>query len=174
MSTRAKRTGSRRLALDANLLILWVTGLYKRDDVGRTKPTGAYKPEQFDQLDELLLPYIESPLSQIVVTPNVVTECSNLLDSSRPKDGKSPRGQVLKELIAQKAVVVEDYVPSAKAMSLDEYRYLGVSDCALLSLVDEKTALLTEDAELAYKAMVINRDSKCFGQIREDIHGRQR
>ena len=174
MSRRAKRTGSRRLALDANLLILWVTGLHNRDDVGRTKRTSAYHPEQFDQLDSLLVPYIESPLGQIVVTPNVVTECSNLLDDSRPKDGKSPRGQVLKELIAEKAVVVEDYVPSAKAMSLDEYRYLGVSDCALLSLVDEETSLLTEDTELAYKAMVINRDSKCFGQIREDIHGRQR
>lgn len=148
--------------------------MYNRDDVGRTKRTGSYKPEQFDQLDSILLPYIKSPLGEIVVTPNVVTKCSNLLDDSRPKNGKSPRGQVLKELIAEKAIVVEDYVPSAQAMSLDEYRYLGVSDCALLSLVDERTALLTEDTSLAYKAMAINRDSKCFGRIREDIHGRKR
>ena len=58
MSRRAKHTGSRRLALDANLLILWVTGLHNRGDVGRTKRNGACHPEQFDQLDSLLLPYI--------------------------------------------------------------------------------------------------------------------
>ena len=174
MSKRVKRTGSKRLVVDSNLLILWVTGLCKRDDVGKTKRTKSYGPEQFDQLDAILSEYVKNDLCHIVVTPNVITECSNLVDDSRPKSGTSPRGQILKRLIDEEIIDIKQYVASKEAMKLDEYRYLGVTDCTLLSLIDDNTALLSDDTELVYKAMVVNPDSQCFGRIREDIHGRKR
>jgi hypothetical protein len=174
MSKQTKHTGLKRLVLDANLLILWVTGLYRREDVGKTKSTRSYGPEQFDQLDSILSEYVKNDLRQIVVTPNVVTECSDLVDDSRPKNGKSPRGQMLKKLIDDGLIAVEEYVASKDAMQLDEYRFHGVTDCTLLHLIDDRTALFTDDTDLAYRAMAINPDSQCFGRIREDIHGRNR
>ena len=80
-----------------------------------------------------------------MVTPNVVTECSDLFS-----DGADAREKAwLKAFLdAKDAVRVEAYVPSRDAAGLAQYEYLGIADCSLLSLIDDDTVLLTTDAKL--------------------------
>lgn len=153
----------RRVVLDANLLLVAVIGRDHADKLGSLKHVKEYMPADYPLLRQMVSQY-----DQIVLTPNVMTECSDLLkDSAVEQDAKS----CLRELAiwsgAKKSrLVVEDYVPSAIAATMNQYSYLGIADCALLSLVDQSTALVTVDHKLAAAAAERNPASVNFNYLR--------
>src|SRR5947209_19181035 len=60
--------------LDSNLLVLFMAGMSSREYIGRHRRLRDYSEEDFDLLVEFI-----RPMSALVVTPNILTETSNLL-----------------------------------------------------------------------------------------------
>lgn len=151
-----------RAILDANMLIVYSIGKKHPEMLGSQKRVKEYIPEDFDLLVQLV-----EGVDQIVLTPNAVTECSDLFkDSNFENDAKD----ALKDLIqSPSCIVVEEYVPSSDAVSSPQYKFLGVADCAMLELVDSETFLISADGALSREAAKINPRSINFNHYRSYV-----
>lgn len=153
---------STRLVVDANLLVLLVVGMKRPDLIGKDKHIKDFSPSDYDLLCGAL-----SGLSELLVTPNVVMECSNLIGD---KESEAFARDSLRRLLESDEVLVsENYVRSVGAAQRNEYKYLGVADCANLCLLDKRTALLTCDNKLADAAKRINPEPENFNHLRSFI-----
>lgn len=138
----------RRVVLDANMLVLLAYGTIDRNALGRKRRVRAYMPEDIDIVHSVIARF-----SQMVVTPNVVTECSDLMPD---KGDKAEKTWLRLFLQASPEVSIEEYVPSRTIADRDEYLWLGIADCSLLSLIDSDTVLFTADGRLHDVAARIN------------------
>lgn len=147
-----------RVLLDANILLVLAYGSVDRESLGRKRRMREYSPDDYD-----LAVRIISQFRQAVVTPNVVTECSDLLS-----DNSDEREKLWLKTFLQTgdAVRVEEYVPSRDATNLPQYERLGVADCSLLSLIDKDTVLLTADLKLYLAAADVNPACMNFNHLR--------
>ena len=130
--------------VDANLLVLLVVGIFDRGLVGRHRRTRQFRAEDYD-----LLSHVVANVGTILVTPNTLTEASNLLGyHSEPQ-----RGQLMKTLRALLDDVEESFVPSKVAARQDAFPRLGLTDAGLLESISERKPLLTADADLYVTAL---------------------
>ena len=148
----------RAIIIDANLLLVYIVGCDHPERLGKAKHLKEYMPEDYGLLVSLL-----ERFDQIVITPNVVTECSNLLGDSHEHDEAK---RFLKRLV-ESAAVDERYVASERAVAMHQYWYLGVADCSLLNLVDGETVLVTMDGKLAHEALQVNQACINFNHLRD-------
>lgn len=129
----------RKALIDANLLTLLVVGAVSRDEVEKNKRTRKYDTDALDLLLMLVDDYDE-----ILATPNVFTETSNLITSFTGRYLQAARA-----IIAEKVTVwPEEYVASEDAVMVPEYLRLGLTDAGLLSLAVTGVELLTDDRDL--------------------------
>ena len=144
---------SRSVVLDANLLVLFVVGRSSRSHIARHKRLQQYDIAAYELLAERL-----AAVPHVVVTPNVLTEASNLL-SRGTEPARSEIMVTLQALIQNlgdsltRGGVDERYVPSAQAAARGEFVSLGLTDSAILESSDENTVLLTDDLELYLSAL---------------------
>lgn len=131
---------SKAIVLDSNLLLLYVIGSASRSLIATHKGIRAFSVEDFDLLAKML-----SDAATIIVTPNTVTETSNLLDRIKNSKHRNRANNVLKRLLE---FVGERYVPSTTAFNRPECRFLGVTDCIMLELALQGATLLTSDLDL--------------------------
>ena len=101
--------------------------------------------------DYELLVSLADPVERIFVTPNTLTETSNLLAQHREPE-RSRFFDILRYLIQEAEEVV---VASAKTSANDSFERLGLADAALLEVVTEDTPLVTVDLNL-YLAVLPN------------------
>lgn len=145
------------LALDTNVLILLAGGLVDPKLIGAHKRLKKLNHEDF----ELLLEYVRS-YRQIVVTPHVLAETSNLI--GQDDDQLSQRLRLkLGELIATQE---ERHTAAIKIVQHDVYPRLGVADCGLLSILDDRTELLTTDVATYLAALNVGLKAKNFNHDR--------
>ena len=130
--------------LDANLLVLLVVGSESRDLIAKHRRLEHYSVEDFDILVELL-----EVADQLFVTPNTLTETSNLVSQHREPE-RSLLMRRLQYLIHESEEVV---VASADASSISKFERLGLTDSALLEAATADTPLLTVDFDLYLAAM---------------------
>ena len=122
--------------VDSNLLVLLAVGGVDRDLVSRHRRSRRFTPDDYDRLLALL-----APLDKILVTPNTLTEASNLLSAS-----SDPRPMVyLRALIEDTEEIV---VASRTASRNRMFGRLGLTDAALLEVVSVETPLITVDFDL--------------------------
>lgn len=144
------------VAVDSNLMLLLVVGLASRDFIAKHKRLQAFTADDFDLLlSELAV------ASEVLVTPNVLTETSNLIDHI----ADPARTQVYERFrdLLSTATAIETHVPSLDAVHRSELPRLGLSDCALLELAARGIPLVTVDLHLylaaaakGYKALNFN------------------
>ncbi len=91
-----------------------------------------------------LLRIIE-PLKSVFVTPNILTEASNLLESRSDQRYLN----MLKKVVQSSEEIV---VASATAMQSRSFSRLGLTDAVLLDVVSKKRPLLTVDLDLFISA----------------------
>lgn len=130
--------------MDANLLVLLIVGRVGRDLISKHRRLQGYTVEDYDALAEL----IES-VERVFVTPNTLTETSNLLNQHGDPD-RSRFFHMLRLLIENAEEVV---VPGKVASSNSEFVRLGITDATLIEAVTEDTPLLTSDFNLYVAAM---------------------
>ena len=119
--------------LDTNILVLLIVGFVDSTQVGRGKTTSDFTIEQFEQLSFFL------DSRNIVVTPHIFTETSNLLK----------RDERCMVVLRRLMDTVEERSMDAKTVA-QHPRLLdvGVSDAVLLHLISPATPLLTNDRQL--------------------------
>jgi hypothetical protein len=142
----------RTILIDSNLMTLFIVGLYDRTFIVRHKNTASYSEKDFDKLSTILL-----RASSIVVTPNIVTETSNLL--AQCAEPIRSRLAILL-MIAMKPsehnrFAPERYVDSLKAFANSHYVRLGVADAASLEALDRETEIISSDWNLVSTALSI-------------------
>ena len=135
--------------IDANLLVLLVVGNVDQDLIAKHRRLRRkYTAEDYETLLDLLS---QTRQSQIYVTPNTLTEASNLLS----QHGEPERSWLFEELRALIEDSKEVVLASAQASSNSAFVRLGLTDAALLELVSSEIPLLTVDSIL-YDAVARN------------------
>lgn len=122
--------------IDANLLVLLVVGSVGREQIGKHRRTRIFAPRDFDRL----LSLVES-LDRVYVTPNTLTEVSNLLEN-RQDTRFLEKFRILVE--SSKEIVVASAVATANSA----FTRFGLTDTVLLEVVSAKRPLITVDLNL--------------------------
>jgi hypothetical protein len=125
--------------------LLYVVGLSSRDYVGTFRRTKVFSLSDYDLLLALL-----AEAAGLIVTPNTVTEVSNLLDRIGDPQKVAEINLTLRTLLG---ALGERYVASIETFARDECNALGVTDSVLLILASSNAVLITADFDL-YQAAV--------------------
>ena len=120
--------------LDANLFVLLVVGSVGRDLIAKHRRLRAYSAEDYEILIDLL-----DRVERVFVTPNTLTETSNLL-AQHAEPERSRFFDRLRFIIHESEEIV---VASAVASSNSAFNRLGLTDAALLEVVTPETPLVT-------------------------------
>ena len=104
------------LFIDANLIVLLVVGLVGRDLIARHRRTREFGVEDYDRLSQAI-----ARVGNIRVTPNTLTEASNLLG----QHGEPQRSRLLRMLRALIEQSPETVVASVEAARHDVFPRLG-------------------------------------------------
>ncbi len=129
----------RKLLVDTNILLLYVVGSLSLDRIARHKRTDTFTVEDYWLLCKLL-----DRFEGIVVTPNILTEVSNLLGQTDEKI----RGSLLILLQSLVRISEEHYVRSLEAVEAAEFPRLGLADASILACPTEGLTVLTDDIHL--------------------------
>jgi predicted nucleic acid-binding protein len=148
---------NKRLTLDANLVILLVVGNARRSFIKLHKKLTQYDDIDFDILRSILMKF-----SEVVLSPNVLTETSNLSLYVR----EPIKSEVASELSRIILRIQEHVVPSRIAIARPEYRRLGLTDAVLLEIASAGATLLTDDQALYAAAWKANLPALNFNHIR--------
>ena len=148
---------SKGLIIDSNLLLLFFVGLHDRTWIEKFKRTAQFTVEDF----ELLVDFIRQ-FKEVVTTPSILTEVSNLLgqlpDKLRYAFYAAIR-QGLKNLD-------EHYTPSQGLGDEKAFPKFGLTDTAILQAASGKYLVLTDDFRLAQYLLGQNVDVINFNHLR--------
>ena len=144
------------LLVDANLLVLWAVGAVSPALIARHKRLNAYVENDYKVLSDFMAGY-----DSIAVTPNALSEASNIARYI----AEPARSKVAMILARIAETSKEFYVPSARAVARNEYRYLGLTDAAMLEVMD--VHLLTDDLDLLVAAESQGKTCFYFTHLRE-------
>lgn len=152
---------TREILLDSTVFILLLVGSTDRSFITKHKylRDSAYSEEDFD----LLLDFVGSA-KQLVVTPHVLAETSNLAKRIY-QPAREEIYSALREITETLAEVGE---ASTVAMKRAEFVRLGLTDAALLDVASRGTAtLLTDDLDLYLAASYAGYSAVKFTHLRE-------
>lgn len=129
--------------------------------IGKHKNLRVFATEDYDVLLQLI-----SHASRILVTPNTLTEASNLVSQIGDPDRARIR-EALRKIVDE---AEEHYVPSRTAAARREFPWLGLTDAALLELSTQSVTILTVDSVLHRDALSLGLDSVNFNHIRDQYY----
>ena len=127
------------LLIDANLLVLLVAGRTDPGLIAKHRRLTEFTADDYDHLTNLVLQF-----GKVLVTPNTLTEASNLLAQHRDPERSRIFG-MLKFLIEDTEEIVIASVDAARNSSFER---LGLTDAALLEAISDATPLVTVDLDL--------------------------
>ena len=130
---------SRGIFVDANLLVLLVVGSTDARLIAKHRRLREFGPDDYERLVAMV-----SRAAHVLVTPNTLTEASNLLAQHREPE-RSRFFDTLKSLIELSKEIV---VTSINASRNSHFHRLGLTDAALLEVVSRETPLVTVDLDL--------------------------
>ena len=130
--------------LDSNLLVLLVVGSVDAAIIPRHRRLEDYTVADFETLRAIL-----DLGRQVFITPNTLTEASNLLR----QHGEPERSRLMSQLRYLIDESEEIVIVSAQASANPEFQRLGLTDAALLEAISEETPLITMDLSLYLTAL---------------------
>jgi len=147
------------LLIDTNLLVLFVVGTASKEYIAKHKKLTAFTVEDYDRLVKII-----ARASEVLVTPNTLTETSNLAAYIN-EPARSKVLNVLRTVIASASQ--ERYVPSSVAAERKEFVRLGLADAALLEIAAKDVTLLTTDFDLYNIALAKGAQALNFNHLRD-------
>jgi uncharacterized protein with PIN domain len=126
--------------IDTNLLVLLVVGETDKALISKHRRTRAWRIHDYERLVRL----INETDHQMLVTPNTLTEASNLL----AQHGEPERSRLFGALQALIETTEEKSVESRAAARNSNFKRLGLADAALLEVVSASNPLVTADLAL--------------------------
>ena len=136
--------------IDANLLVLLVVGSVGREFIPKHRRLQGYTVEDYDLLLDVI-----GQVERIFVTPNILTETSNLLG----QHGEPERSYFFEAFRSVIQDTEEIVVASEVASSNSKFIRLGLTDSSLLEAVTEDIPLITVDSELYFAVMEKSRNA---------------
>lgn len=130
--------------IDTNLLLLYVVGREDRTIIAKHRRLDNYSIEDYSLLLQML-----REANQVFVTPNTLTETSNLLGQHREPE-RSRLFQKLGDIIQESREIT---VASAVASSNPIFHWLGLTDAVLWEVATPDTPLVTVDFRLYLQAL---------------------
>jgi len=149
--------GKEGLLIDSNLLLLLFVGLYDRTRIEKFKRTSQFTVEDF----ELLMAFIQK-FKEVVTTPSILTEVSNLL-------GQLPerlKFSFYRSFAYGLKNLHEHYTPSEELGNERIFPKFGLTDTAILRAATGKYLVLTDDFRLAQYLSSRNVDVINFNHLR--------
>jgi hypothetical protein len=143
---------SRIIALDANLILLFVVGTTGRHRIGQHKRLKSFVESDFDTLAEFI-----SRFDELVALPNTLSEASNLLDWTA--GDRSELWTTFSRFIVR---VREIYVASSLCAVRPEFSRIGLADCAMIEAAKNDVFILTTDGELYRAALTAGYTAENF------------
>ena len=136
MSGETPHTG---LLIDANLLVLLAAGRTDPRLIAKHKRLTEFTSDDYERLTDLIIEH-----GRALVTPNTLTEASNLLGQHGDPERSRMFG-MLRFLIEDAEEIV---IASVDAARNNAFERLGLTDAALLEVVSDATPLVTVDLDL--------------------------
>lgn len=146
------------ITLDCNVFILYVIGSLDKKYISDFKRTQIFREEDFDLLIQLIKD------SQLLITPNVITEASNLLESYSFQNNKV--GLEALKLITK--IIPESYEKSQLLVNRDSFLKFGLSDSAIDNLCQVGAIAITVDFPLYGYLMSRGLKVINFNQVRSE------
>ncbi|HEU5231279.1 MAG TPA: hypothetical protein VFU50_00360 [Terriglobales bacterium] len=143
--------------VDSNLLLLLFIGSYEKTLISKFKRTEKFLIEDFETLLNFL-----SLFQQIVTTPNVVTEVSNLANQL-PEHAKTGFYNLFYSLIDRWN---EQFTSTSRLLSDAQLRILGIADLSISAVAARPILVLTDDFRLAGKLQQRGLDVVNFNHLR--------
>jgi len=146
--------------IDTNLLLLLLIGTVDEDLISkfdRTRKRG-FSSQDFRLLEKLIAFFANN----VVTTPNVLTEASNL---SRKLYG-AQREKYFERFNACIQLFSEKYHPSKHCADHPDFGRLGLTDISILRIAEKEILVLTDDFELARKLEAGKVDVLNFNNVR--------
>ena len=125
--------------VDTNLLLLYVVGSEAPSLIPRHRRLESYSIDDYSALIRVL-----GNSSHIFVTPNTLTETSNLLG----QHGEPERSRLFERLKVIIRDALEIVIASSDASANPAFRRLGLTDAVLLEAASSEIPLLTMDFQL--------------------------
>jgi hypothetical protein len=138
------------LFIDTHLLVLLVVGSVNPEAITRHRRLQEYTRDDYFILLDLI-----DQVGRVLVTPNTLTETSNLLGQHGEPE-RSSFFELLRFLIEEAEEIV---VASADASEQHTFTRLGLTDAALLQVATEETPVVTADFGLYLAASASNPNS---------------
>lgn len=135
-SDQAPDTG---VFVDTNLLVLLVAGRTDRRLIAKHKRLSEFTSDDYDQLTKLIIDF-----GTVFVTPNTLTEASNLL----AQHGEPERSRCFGTLRVLIEATKEIVIASVDASRNSAFERLGLTDSALLEAFSDTRPLVTVDLDL--------------------------
>lgn len=177
----------KRLLLDTNLLLPYFVGSYYRvhQQVSRH---GAFKEEEFQLLAQIIERF--KKVGNVLTTPHILTEVSNLARKMDPKGFKCPHcGKeinaglslrlkenrlafmvFIRSLIQQLDEKFDEKRMGACRLSAQEYfPMFGLADAAIIDLASDRLLILTNDEPMARYLQIqkMRRNVVYFGDLKK-------
>lgn len=127
--------------LDTNILVAAIVAGVDWELVGKHKRTRELGLEPADR--PILTRLLELP-RRVLVTPNILTETSNLLAQTEERHAT----RLLSALGRAVASFDERYVPSTTAVGEPEFRRLGLTDAGILALATSSILVVSNEHKL--------------------------
>lgn len=132
-------SGRRQCVIDSNLLVLYIAGRVDLTIIDTHKRLREFLKSDFRILEKHL-----SAFNGIMVTPNVLTETSNLL-GYHDEPGRTSLFQHLREVISNSTELL---VKSVEASAVEEFPRFGLCDSVILTIASPDRQVLTMDRAL--------------------------
>lgn len=146
--------------LDANLLVLLIVGTVDKRRIASHHRLGGFSAVDFDVLRDFLF-----GARTIIVTPNILTEASNLVGNPKNPNHRS-YFEGLQAIVIHTESFTEVYVPSAEALGHPCFRYLGLTDAGIVQLADRDTIVLSCDNRLVAECLSAGLQATTFDRLR--------
>jgi hypothetical protein len=134
------------IILDAHLLLLLIVGMTSRTYIGMHRRLQDYADDDFTLLTRLL-----SLASKIVVTPNILTETSNLAGYIA-EPARTRIYETFRALVASDCTE-EQYAQSKLTVTASEFTRIGLTDVGMMHIATPSHTLLTADLDLYLAAL---------------------
>ena len=130
------------IVIDSNLLVLLLVGLFDYDQIEKNRRLNNFEKEDFNKL--VLL--IEAVSNKIVITPNILTEVSNLTENYN-EETQSSFFKFLEIIIKS---FEEHNTASTEVISNNQRAFykFGLADSSIVNLSKEEYLIITADFPL--------------------------
>ena len=130
---------AKRIFLDTGLLMLFVVGATDKKLIAKHRRLKEFQEQDYDTLIDKI-----GHVDKVLVTPNTLTEASNLLDHH----GEPERTRIFETLRIFIEEQKEIVVASKAASQRKEFIRLGLTDAGLLEVISNSNPLITVDLAL--------------------------